>query len=625
MQQPLALTVYYFSDTHGKYAHLSKLGQKLNSEQLTSPGLTIFSGDFRGEIDYADKINDIQGNLAVDVLKNLLGTTGVAALGNHDAFGGSEFLLPLVKKLNKPLLAANVVIPPQSPFAGSIIPELIHTSPQGGQYVVLGVTTTDTQNTCKPEELTVQSLEDSANSLIKLIEKNYKNGQRNFIITSHLGKAGDEKLAAIITEALAAKKCHLDIVIFGGHSHDATEQPIVVGNNEYSRAFIVQNAKFDDKTAHLGKLNLVFENGKVTKAENTLFPVSADTLEKDPEIEKLLEAETKLKEKMKANVLTTVKGSFSSLDWEMNDPHKYSHAGHLRVNDSLLMRIVSDAMIQKADQLKPPHKHHAFLQAAWNRLNFLGNADGTPAPLSEYDINQADSFREYIVTMQLTGEQLYQALEQGAAKLNWHDAGGLIHVDGGIQYTYDASKEPGKRIMYISIDGQPLVKDKLYPIVTTRSLARGLADHPELKAIPAEHHENLRIHYLVRDAIKTQFAGAELSEKLGERVTCQFPGATPETLMVHLENKVINEKLPRGQQKPLLPEQLNFDEYLKRQENFLSSKKAAARDTMSTNVLVSGKFAISQPDPKTDQNPVQGEKSNLIAAESETVSRKPTI
>jgi hypothetical protein len=75
----------------------------------------------------------------------------------------------------------------------------------------------------------------------------------------------------------------------------------------------------------------------------------------------------------------------------------------------------------------------------------------------------------------------------------------------------------------------------------------------------------------------------------------------------------------------LSPEQLNFDEYLKRQEYFLSSKKAAARDAVSTSVLVSGKFAISPPDPNMDLNPVLGEKKNLIAANAETVSRKPTI
>jgi 2',3'-cyclic-nucleotide 2'-phosphodiesterase (5'-nucleotidase family) len=186
------------------------------------------------------------------------------------------------------------------------------------------------------------------------------------------------------------------------------------------------------------------------------------------------------------------------------------------------LRIVADAMVEKANQIAPEINHHAFLQAAWFRYNFPVNTEGNSVLFTEYHIDKIDAFNEYLVIMQLTGEQIYQSIEQGVYKLKLMQSGGLLHVDDHIKYVYDASKEPGRRIMFISIHGEPLIKNKSYSIVTTRSLSEGKAEHPELKLILSTHYSEIKIRDILISHCRTKYSSEIIDESFGKRITCLF-------------------------------------------------------------------------------------------------------
>jgi 5'-nucleotidase len=77
-------------------------------------------------------------------------------------------------------------------------------------------------------------------------------------------------------------------------------------------------------------------------------------------------------------------------------------------------------------------------------------------------------FSNLIVTITLTGQDLYDLLEQ-----QWMGSYNNILQISGITYTYDASKPLGNRINTIVHQNKPIIKDKVYTIATNNFLAAG--------------------------------------------------------------------------------------------------------------------------------------------------------
>jgi 2',3'-cyclic-nucleotide 2'-phosphodiesterase (5'-nucleotidase family) len=80
-------------------------------------------------------------------------------------------------------------------------------------------------------------------------------------------------------------------------------------------------------------------------------------------------------------------------------------------------------------------------------------------------------FGNRVVTLELTGEQLRQGLENGLSQLP--RSGGRFPQVSGVKLTADVSRPPGARIVSISVGGAPLDPAKRYTVATNEFLARG--------------------------------------------------------------------------------------------------------------------------------------------------------
>uniref|UniRef100_UPI00262F273D bifunctional metallophosphatase/5'-nucleotidase n=1 Tax=uncultured Legionella sp. TaxID=210934 RepID=UPI00262F273D len=77
-------------------------------------------------------------------------------------------------------------------------------------------------------------------------------------------------------------------------------------------------------------------------------------------------------------------------------------------------------------------------------------------------------FSNIIVTVSLTGQDLYELLEQ--QWMGTYD--NMLHISG-ITYTYDSSKPLGNKISIIMHESKPLIKNKIYSVATNNFLAAG--------------------------------------------------------------------------------------------------------------------------------------------------------
>ena len=87
-------------------------------------------------------------------------------------------------------------------------------------------------------------------------------------------------------------------------------------------------------------------------------------------------------------------------------------------------------------------------------------------------------FANTLVTTQLTGDLIKQALEQ-----QWQPAGAsrpILHlgVSQGFEYTYDPTRDAGDRITSMTLDGEPIAADTVYTVTVNSFLAAGGDNFP---------------------------------------------------------------------------------------------------------------------------------------------------
>jgi 5'-nucleotidase len=111
----------------------------------------------------------------------------------------------------------------------------------------------------------------------------------------------------------------------------------------------------------------------------------------------------------------------------------------------------------------------AFTNPGGVRSDITRREDGA---ISYGDVFAAQPFRNQLVTMTLTGQQIKQALEQ-----QWTDPKRprILQVSRGFGYTWDNSKPDGERILAdtMSLNGQPIDPAARYRVTVNNYLAVG--------------------------------------------------------------------------------------------------------------------------------------------------------
>ena len=96
--------------------------------------------------------------------------------------------------------------------------------------------------------------------------------------------------------------------------------------------------------------------------------------------------------------------------------------------------------------------------------------------ISVGDIISAFPFPNTLVSVELTGASLMKLFEHGASLTN-----GILQVSNGVVLKYDTDRPIGQRVVFVTINGQPLKTDKVYKVVTSSFLADGGDGFLELK------------------------------------------------------------------------------------------------------------------------------------------------
>lgn len=456
--EPFSLTILHVNDTHARVEKFPQLKTAVDELRAEHENLMLLhAGDiFSGTLYFT-----VFEGLADLEMMNAIGFDAVV-FGNHEFDKDSETLENFVKDAQFPFVSANidfakdpilskyfnpVIVKPEDTKDGEIY-EAIIKDVNGELVGIFGLTTEDTERIASPGEyITFHNAIEAAKNTVERLEEL---GINKIIALTHLGYSVDLQLAKEVDG--------IDIIV-GGHSHTELPEGVLVEKDEPT--VIVQSG---ENLNHLGQLKVTFdENGVVQNFEAQLLPL--EDYEPDEELQKKVEEFKKeIDELMKEKVGYT-------------NVHLDGVRENVRTKETNLGNLIADGMVWKMKQFFP------------ETTIALQNGGGIRASIEQGDITMGDirtvlPFNNTLVAIKVTGQELYEALENSVSEYP-KDDGRFLQVSG-IKFKFDPAQPAGERVWHVEVlntDGEyePLDFEKMYTVATNSFTAQGGDFYDSLK------------------------------------------------------------------------------------------------------------------------------------------------
>lgn len=440
--KPTELVIIHGNDTHGRILEGSndgigyaRIDGYVESMEATNKNVL-----------YLDAGDTLHGTVMStldrgDSMVKVLNETGVDATvpGNHDFNYGIDRLIELSKKMNFPVLAANVVkdgvLYDKKVFKDYIIKDI-----DGYKVGIFGLSTPETAFKTNPKNVEGYKFLDPVDTAKKVVKKLKKEKVDYIIALVHLGldpasnpKDRSDNLAKMVPE--------IDLVV-DGHSHTVLEKGLEVNGN-----WIVQTGDYDK---NIGKV-VVTLNPDGTEKEDISLIMKKDgmLLPQDPDMVKLVDG------------IKAEQAKISDVIVGKTDVKLVGDRKIVRSSESNLGNFLTDAMLWKTG---------ADIA--------LTNGGGIRSSIDVGDITRGEviqvlPFGNYVIVEELTGKEIKAALEVGMAGYPSQDYGPMAHV-AGIKYVYDGTKPVGERVVSITLaNGTALNMDATYKVATNDFIAAG--------------------------------------------------------------------------------------------------------------------------------------------------------
>ena len=445
---------------------------------------TVFvsAGDNFGASTFTSMINDDIPTLAI--LNEL--DLAVSALGNHEFDQGLDTLWeridgraatedsPEWPALDFPYLGANVEAPDGRQFDEYHLQDV--ENPAGDPVTVgfIGLLTEAMPTLVSPDGIAGMEFTDlteaAARVADQLTDGEDANGEADVVVVLvHEGAATEAAVSDPGTDFGAFVEAVADHgaidAVFSGHSHVAYEVDVERGD-DLTAMPVIQTGAFSDA---LGRITLTYDPDAetVVAASTGLVDLEEYPLrEGDAVVDAVAGIVAEAEET--ADVLGQV--PVGTIDRSLNRAVQ-STGEENRGGESTLGNLIADAQLWALAQQFPDNPAQiALMNPGGIREDIVAGDDGV---VTYRQVATAQPFGNTLVTLDLTGAQVIQVLEE-----QWQPEGSSrpflkLGVNEALFYLYDPQAEPGERVTDVSLDGVPLDPGETYRVVTNSFLASG--------------------------------------------------------------------------------------------------------------------------------------------------------
>nr|MBP6581376.1 bifunctional metallophosphatase/5'-nucleotidase [Sphingorhabdus sp.] len=135
--------------------------------------------------------------------------------------------------------------------------------------------------------------------------------------------------------------------------------------------------------------------------------------------------------------------------------------------ESLLGNLIADAQLAATAAPENGGAQIAFMNPGGLRADVVPGADGK---VTFGSIFAAQPFGNILVTKTMTGQQIRALLEQQFNDANWLR---ILSPSNGLRFGYDLSKPVGQRVVFATLNGQPLADATSYRVTVSDFLSNG--------------------------------------------------------------------------------------------------------------------------------------------------------
>jgi 2',3'-cyclic-nucleotide 2'-phosphodiesterase (5'-nucleotidase family) len=420
------LTILHFNDVYeiesvndGALGGAARIATLVKEYADKNP-LILFSGD---TLSPSIMSTLFKGSQMIDVY-NRLGLD-YTVWGNHEFDYGPEIALQRAGESNFPWLSTNLLESTTGePLAGGVHSAL--TEWQGTKVGLIGLVNDWRNLTSAGDNAQYVDYIPAAQAAVEELKAQ---GAELIIALTHMDMADDRELATAVPE--------IDLIL-GGHDHDPMHE-VVNGT-------LIWKTGSDFKT--LGELKVFKVPGQKDIVLANFIPVNTSVAE-DPEM---------------AGVVADYA---AALDEELGQPIGETTVAldatraSVRTKESTFGNLIADAM-----------RDYAQTDVAiMNGGGIRTDQSYGPGTLTKRDVYGVLPFGNVVMSIELTGAQLKEALELGVSTVE-DGAGRFPHVSG-MSFVYDPSLEAGQRVLEVSVAGEPLDENRTYTVAINDFIAEG--------------------------------------------------------------------------------------------------------------------------------------------------------
>jgi 5'-nucleotidase len=349
-----------------------------------------------------------------------------ATFGNHEFDFGPDVLKQRVQESKFGWTAANVIdTTTNQPFGGArryVVREF------GGVKIgIFGLVLPETKITSRPgPNVEFRSPCDTAKEVVSEL---HGQGVKVVVALTHLSMREDKEVA----------RCADVNLIVGGHEHTLLE----------SHAGIAPIFKMTSDARELGRidLNISPATGELESIDWKVIPVDSTTKEA-PEFAAIYRKYAGLLAELAKPVgRTSVALDARSLENRTRETNVSNF-----VTDAFRKSTAADVGLMNGGSVRAD--------------NVLG-----PGKLTMRDLLSILPFKNKLVKIEVTGATLRAALEHGVSRSAEDSQPGGFPQVSGIQFSFDASRPAGARLVDVKVNGLPLNDTKKYTLTTTTFIA----------------------------------------------------------------------------------------------------------------------------------------------------------
>jgi 2',3'-cyclic-nucleotide 2'-phosphodiesterase (5'-nucleotidase family) len=383
---------------------------------LLVEGGDIFQGTPLGEF--------TKGQAVIDFM-NLMGYDAMT-VGNHDFDKGQEVLKDLIAAAKFPALGANLLDSVTGSTVDYLKPYII-LERAGLKIGIFGLITHYLRGMSTPEHLKGLDIAKESATARQMVDSLQAQNVDMIIGLLHTGFRHDKAIADTVPG--------IDVII-GSHSHTGLRTAY---EDPKHHTIIVQT--FGHLTT-IGKLELMIdpETKQIVGYNSELMELFAEAVPQDTMVDRMVAEGTAQAEKGFDQPVGR-----ALMDIKRGGGDKESSIGNFVCN-AMMDATGAEIAFQNSAGIK---------------------ADIARGEITYRSIYKVDAFGNYLVTMDLTGSQVIKVCETSV--LGYH----AIFQVGGIQMIYDTKKPVWKRVVGVTIDGQPIDTAKTYKVVTNNFLGAG--------------------------------------------------------------------------------------------------------------------------------------------------------